>query len=218
MMIWNTRASSRAQILVPGGAPAASPSGGLSDRTRRRCGQVLLRDTDDGICHRNLNSIRYGARCGGDLAAVGDQPMHQRFPIFSRLPYWHCRYRGPASRSRSRQRRGAGRRCRACPSPRHAPVPAERSVLMIGNLKDWDQTARLGEITTPALIAVGRYDGQTIACSETLNQGIPDSQMVVFEESAHFAHVEETEKYLVVADFLTRVEIDLNDLAQLTGP
>ncbi len=55
-------------------------------------------------------------------------------------------------------------------------------MLIIGNLKDWDQTARLGEVTTPTLITVGRYDGQTIACSETLNQGIPDSQMVVFEE------------------------------------
>jgi pimeloyl-ACP methyl ester carboxylesterase len=83
-------------------------------------------------------------------------------------------------------------------------------VLIIGNLKDWDQIARLGEVMAPTLITVGRYDGQTIACSETLNQGIPDSQMVVFEESAHFAHVEETEKYLVVADFLTRVEIDLD--------
>jgi pimeloyl-ACP methyl ester carboxylesterase len=33
--------------------------------------------------------------------------------------------------------------------------------------------------------------------------------MVVFEESAHLAHLEETDKYLqVVADFLASVEVE----------
>ena len=79
--------------------------------------------------------------------------------------------------------------------------------MVIGNLKDWDRTDRLGEITVPTLITVGRYDELTPACAKTLHQGISNSQMVVFEESAHLAHLEETEKYLqVVADFLARVE------------
>jgi pimeloyl-ACP methyl ester carboxylesterase len=61
----------------------------------------------------------------------------------------------------------------------------------------------------PTLITVGQYDELTPACAETLHQGISNSQMVVFEESAHLAHLEETEKYLqVVADFLARVEIE----------
>src|SRR5262245_37496365 len=30
--------------------------------------------------------------------------------------------------------------------------------IVIGNLKDWDRIARLGEITVPTLITVGRYD------------------------------------------------------------
>lgn len=78
---------------------------------------------------------------------------------------------------------------------------------VIGNLKDWDRTDRLGEISVPTLITVGRYDELTPACSETLRQGIQGSKMVVFEESSHLAHVEETERYLqVVGDFLIEAE------------
>ncbi|MFC2043187.1 proline iminopeptidase-family hydrolase [Chloroflexota bacterium] len=76
-----------------------------------------------------------------------------------------------------------------------------------GNLKDWDRTDQLGEISVPTLITVGRYDEVTPACAETLHQGIPNSQMVIFEESAHLAHLEETEKYLQdMAEFLAGVE------------
>jgi proline-specific peptidase len=76
-----------------------------------------------------------------------------------------------------------------------------------GNLKDWDRTKRLGEITVPTLITCGRYDELGPACAETLHQGIPNSEMVIFEKSAHMAHLEETERYLqVTRDFLNRVE------------
>jgi proline-specific peptidase len=78
----------------------------------------------------------------------------------------------------------------------------------IGTLKDWDRTSRLGEITVPTLITVGRYDEITPACAKTLYRGIPGSQMVIFEESAHVAHLEETDRYIeVIADFLRNVEL-----------
>lgn len=48
-----------------------------------------------------------------------------------------------------------------------------------GNLKDWDRTDRLCEITIPSLVLVGRYDEVTPACSETLHRGIAGSQLVV---------------------------------------
>jgi proline-specific peptidase len=77
-----------------------------------------------------------------------------------------------------------------------------------GNLKEWERRERLGEIRVPTLITVGRYDELTPICAETLHQGIHSSQMVIFEESAHVAHLEETEKYLqVVANFLADVEV-----------
>jgi proline-specific peptidase len=78
---------------------------------------------------------------------------------------------------------------------------------VIGNLKDWNRTERLGEIRVPTLVTVGRYDEITPACAKTLHRGIPGSKMRVFEESAHVAHLEETEAYVAaVADFLARVE------------
>jgi len=80
--------------------------------------------------------------------------------------------------------------------------------IVIGNLKNWDRTDRLGEITVPTLITVGRYDELTPACAETLHRGIPNSRMVIFEESAHLAHLEEADTYLqVIADFMENTEM-----------
>jgi proline-specific peptidase len=79
--------------------------------------------------------------------------------------------------------------------------------IVIGNLKNWDRTDRLSEISVPTLITVGRYDELTPTCAETLHRGIPDSRMVIFEESAHLAHLEEPDKYRqVVADFMVEIE------------
>jgi len=79
--------------------------------------------------------------------------------------------------------------------------------IVIGNLKKWDRTDRLGEISVPTLITVGRYDELTPACAETLRRGILNSRMVIFEESAHLAHLEEPDKYRqVVTDFLVNSE------------
>jgi proline-specific peptidase len=79
--------------------------------------------------------------------------------------------------------------------------------IVIGNLKDWNRIDRLGEITVPTLITVGRYDEITPTCAETMRRGIPNSQLHIFEKSAHTAHLEESEKYMaVLTDFLARVE------------
>ncbi|MBI4202006.1 MAG: proline iminopeptidase-family hydrolase [Chloroflexi bacterium] len=76
-----------------------------------------------------------------------------------------------------------------------------------GNLKEWDRTERLGEIWVPTLVTVGRYDEITLNCAETLHRGIPGSELVVFENSAHMAMLEETARYLeVLRQFIGRVE------------
>ena len=78
---------------------------------------------------------------------------------------------------------------------------------VIGKLKTWDITDRLGEITTPILVLSGRYDEATPLIAETIQRGIPGAEWVLFEESSHMPHVEETERYLEVVDeFLTRIE------------
>lgn len=76
-----------------------------------------------------------------------------------------------------------------------------------GSLKDWDIVSRLGEIRVPTLVVGGRYDEATPDVTETVHRGIPGSEWVIFENSGHFPHLEETERYLEVLDrFLNHVE------------
>ncbi len=78
---------------------------------------------------------------------------------------------------------------------------------VIGTLKDWDITARLGEIRVPTLVVSGRYDEATPAIAETVHRGIKGSEWVLFEHSSHMPHVEETERFMaVLTTFLDRVE------------
>lgn len=78
---------------------------------------------------------------------------------------------------------------------------------VIGTLKSWDITDRLPEIRVPTLLLSGRHDEATPMIVETIHHRIPGSEWVIFEESSHMPHVEETERYLqVVNSFLSRVE------------
>jgi len=76
-----------------------------------------------------------------------------------------------------------------------------------GTLKDWDIVNRLGEIHVPTLVIGGRYDEATPAITETVHRGIPGSEWVIFENSSHMPHLEETEQYMqVLTNFLDHVE------------
>lgn len=83
--------------------------------------------------------------------------------------------------------------------------PSETHV--IGHLKNWDITSRLGSIRIPSLLTSGRYDEFTPTQAAVVRDGIPDCTWVLFEKSSHMPHAEETEHYLeVLNDFLTRIE------------
>jgi proline-specific peptidase len=76
-----------------------------------------------------------------------------------------------------------------------------------GTLKEWDIRDRLGEIQLPTLVTSGRYDEATPAIAETVHCGIAGSEWVIFEQSAHMAHLEEEDEYRrVVNDFMRRIE------------
>jgi len=78
---------------------------------------------------------------------------------------------------------------------------------VIGTIKDWDITDRLGQIEAPTLVFSGRYDEVTPAVTEAAHRGIPGSEYVVLEESSHTAQAEEPERTLeLVRDFLRRAE------------
>ncbi len=81
--------------------------------------------------------------------------------------------------------------------------PSEFHVL--GTLKDWDIIDRLAEIEVPTLVTSGRYDEATPAIAETVHRGIRGSEWVLFENSAHMAHLEEPERYMAaLEEFLSR--------------
>ena len=78
---------------------------------------------------------------------------------------------------------------------------------VIGTIKDWDISDRLGQIEAPTLVFSGRYDEVTPAITEAAHRAIPGSEYVVLEESSHMAQAEEPERTLdLVRDFLGRAE------------
>lgn len=76
-----------------------------------------------------------------------------------------------------------------------------------GNLKDWDVTARLGELELPTLLISGRYDEATPKQQEIMRDAIAGSEWVLLEESSHSTMFEEPERYRqALTDFLTKAE------------
>lgn len=74
------------------------------------------------------------------------------------------------------------------------------------NHPNYDLKPLLPQIRVPTLITVGRSDWITpVAASETIAGLIPNSELVVFEESGHSPPTEEPEKFQrTVRDFLSR--------------
>jgi proline iminopeptidase len=55
---------------------------------------------------------------------------------------------------------------------------------------------RLGEVQARTLILAGRHDPEApLQCSQELLEGIPDANLIVFEESGHAPFVEETPRF-----------------------
>jgi len=76
-----------------------------------------------------------------------------------------------------------------------------------GTLKDWDREDRIAEIQAPTLITTGRYDEMVVPIAEMMHARIARSELVIFEDSSHSAHVEEPELFAqVLRDFFRRTE------------
>lgn len=71
---------------------------------------------------------------------------------------------------------------------------------------DYNFVPRLGEIEVPTLVLVGRDDWNAPPSQASrLHQGIPNSDMVVFEQSGHFPFIEEPEAFFfAIRDWLAR--------------
>lgn len=91
-------------------------------------------------------------------------------------------------------------------NPKEIAILGPSTFDILGNLRYWNRIPDLGGIAVPTLITYGRHDyfGPS---SATLAKGIVDSQLVIFEGSAHFPHLEEPEAHFAsVAAFLAEAE------------
>ena len=87
----------------------------------------------------------------------------------------------------------------------HMNGPSEFTV--VGTLRDWSVTERLGQIRVPTLLTGGRQDECRPEHLADMQRHIPGSELVIFEQSSHSAFAEERDHYLaVVGDFLERAE------------
>lgn len=73
------------------------------------------------------------------------------------------------------------------------------------NKPKFDLVPDLHKIKQPMLVTVGRHDWITpVVCSETIAEKVPNSRLVIFENSGHSPQHEENEAFLkLVRDFLT---------------
>jgi L-proline amide hydrolase len=83
--------------------------------------------------------------------------------------------------------------------------PSEFTV--IGPLREWDITDRLHEIDVPVLLISGEHDEVRPDVVRAIDERVPNSEWVLFEDASHTPHLEQPERFLrVVADFLERAE------------
>jgi len=89
--------------------------------------------------------------------------------------------------------------------PKYGTMNGPNEFTIIGTIKDWNVTPRLGEIRIPTLVTAGRYDEITPAVAESIHHGIPGSEYELFAESSHTAFWEERPRYMeVLSAFLDR--------------
>lgn len=74
---------------------------------------------------------------------------------------------------------------------------------VVGVIRDWDVTDRLGEIDVPCLVISGEHDEATPAVVAPLVAGLRDVRSVVVDGTSHMTHVEAPERFRrIVAAFL----------------
>ena len=78
--------------------------------------------------------------------------------------------------------------------------------MMKTEMRTYDMRPQLGNIRTPTLVMAGRWDWRsTVEKAHIMHTGIPDSELVIFENSSHMFPVEEQEKCIqTVAEFVRR--------------
>ncbi|MEA2228806.1 MAG: L-proline amide hydrolase [Solirubrobacteraceae bacterium] len=83
--------------------------------------------------------------------------------------------------------------------------PSEFTV--VGTIRDWSVVDRLPEIDVPVLLVSGEHDEVRPDVVRVIDERVPDSEWILFEDCSHSPHLEAPERFLrVVEGFLERVE------------
>ncbi len=69
---------------------------------------------------------------------------------------------------------------------------------VVGTLRDWDITPRLGGVEVPTLVISGEFDEATPNVVRPLADAIRGSIWELFRESSHSTHLEQPEAFLVL--------------------
>ena len=76
---------------------------------------------------------------------------------------------------------------------------------VVGTLRDWDVTERLGEIAVPVLLVSGEHDEVRPWVVEKAQRRLRDAEWVLLDDASHTPHLEDPERFLeAVAGFLER--------------
>jgi proline iminopeptidase len=76
-----------------------------------------------------------------------------------------------------------------------------------GSLSTYERESELGNLELPILFTAGRYDEATPESVEHFHGLAPNSEVEIFENSAHMTMLDEPESYVAaIRDFLSRVE------------
>lgn len=74
---------------------------------------------------------------------------------------------------------------------------------VIGKLRGWDITPRLGDVQVPVLVISGEHDEATPAVVRPLVDALPDVRWELIEDASHTPHLEQHEQFMgLVEQFL----------------
>jgi L-proline amide hydrolase len=71
---------------------------------------------------------------------------------------------------------------------------------VIGTLRGWDITPRLGEIQVPVLVISGEHDEATPTVVRPLVDALPDARWELIEDASHSTHLEQPERFLKLVE------------------
>lgn len=71
---------------------------------------------------------------------------------------------------------------------------------VIGTLRGWDITPRLGDVRIPVLVISGEHDEATPTVVRPLVEALPDARWELLEGVSHCAHLEQPERFLQLVE------------------